>query len=293
MKALQIFLGSIYIVLILLLVLLNLKGCEDPQRHVANIQVVDADTNDPIRGATVEIITTDEACLEATLTTNRRGKCTFEYSSPNEMLTSAIASKEGYDDASVEDLELAYFEDETLVIPLRRHDEPEPPEPEEPDEPEEPVDTVPAVTPPPTTPEDREDIIDRARRTGQQGRLKVTLEWTDRSIDLDLHVIEPNGFEIYYMELVDRSTGGELDIDWTPQKEECRNRPCAENIYWANPPRGEYVVKVVYYADSDVHRGPSARCNVTIFKEGEAPQVFQNVRLNGPHDEKIITRINI
>lgn len=288
MKALQIFLGSIFIVLILLLVLLNLKGCEEPKRYEAHIQVVDADTNDPIRGATVDIITTDEACLEATLTTNRRGKCSFEYSSPNETLTSAIASKEGYDDASVEDLELAYFEDETLVIPLRRHEEPEP---DEPDEEEEPEDTT-TVTPP-VQQEDRQDIIDRARHTGQQGRLKVTLEWTDRSIDLDLHVIEPNGFEIYYMELHDRATGGKLDIDWTPQKEECRNRPCAENIFWGNPPRGEYVVKVVYYADSDVHRGPAARCNVTIFKEGEAPQVFQNVRLSGPHDEKIITRINI
>lgn len=266
MKALQIVLGAIYAILIILLLLLNLKGCEKPQLHEARIQVIDAETEEPIRGATVDIMTTDDACLEATLTTNRRGKCSFEYSSPDEMLTSAEASKEGYYDATVEDLELSYFEDDILVIPLRPIDE---------------------------GGDSDEEIIDRARQTGQLGKLKVTLEWRDRTIDLDLHVIEPNGFEIYYMDLVDSRTGGELDIDWTPQKEECRNRPCAENVFWANPPRGEYVVKIVYYADEDVNQGPSTTCNVTVFKEGEDPQVFNDVQLSGPHDEVIVTRIRI
>lgn len=286
MKALQIILGSVFVILIILLVLLNLKGCEpDKELNEARIQVIDAETRAPIRGATVDIITTDEACLETTLTTNRNGVCHFDYSSPDETLTSAIASKEGYVDGMVEDLELSYFEDETLVIPLQR-EEPDIEEP--PVEIEEPEDTV--VTPPDNS---QQDIIDRARRTGQQGRLKVTLQWTNREIDLDLHVIEPNGFEIYFSQDTSRRTGGHLDIDWTPQKEECRNRPCAENIFWTNPPRGQYVVKIVYYAPEDVFRGPATTCNVTVFKDNEPPQVFQNVRLNGPHDEKIITRINI
>ena len=81
------------------------------------------------------------------------------------------------------------------------------------------------------------------------GEVQVTLNWTD-GVDLDLHVVEPSGEEIYYQH--DRSgTNGQLDLD-----NKCENfvsgRP--ENIYWppagsGGAPTGTYLIKVVWYDD--------------------------------------------
>lgn len=105
-----------------------------------------------------------------------------------------------------------------------------------------------APDPEPATPEpaeetvpDNRDAEERAEEIGNDGDIKITLLW-DFPGDVDLHVVQPNGNELSYQNMRDRSTGGELDVD---------NRAggvgSAENIYWRNPPEGRYKVDVVMY----------------------------------------------
>lgn len=77
------------------------------------------------------------------------------------------------------------------------------------------------------------------------GDIQVSVTW-DTDADVDLHVVEPGGAEIYYGSTMS-STGGELDID--------ANAACSvsgltqENIGWpagsASP--GTYIVRVDYW----------------------------------------------
>jgi hypothetical protein len=76
------------------------------------------------------------------------------------------------------------------------------------------------------------------------GDVQVTLTW-DPAVDLDLHVVEPSGEEIYYGNTTSES-GGQLD----------RDRLCSsttigpENIFWTGSaaPQGSYAVKVHLYS---------------------------------------------
>jgi hypothetical protein len=74
------------------------------------------------------------------------------------------------------------------------------------------------------------------------GDVKITLSF-DRLHDLDLHVIEPNGEEIWY-ENNASATGGGLDLD---SGELCMpNSANAENVFWppGGAPPGTYQVRV-------------------------------------------------
>lgn len=77
------------------------------------------------------------------------------------------------------------------------------------------------------------------------GSVQVSVSW-DVDSDLDLHVVDPTGFEIYYGELQSDS-GGELDLDSNPDCEIDGTRN--ENVTWreAAPP-GVYTVLVDLYA---------------------------------------------
>ena len=92
---------------------------------------------------------------------------------------------------------------------------------------------TPALTPPPNL------------RLGS-GDVQVTLLWTDSS-DLDLHVIDPTGAEIYYSNASSPS-GGKLDHDEIPG---CSSAPTThvENIFWAagTAPAGQYQAFVNNY----------------------------------------------
>jgi hypothetical protein len=74
------------------------------------------------------------------------------------------------------------------------------------------------------------------------GDVQVTLTW-HKNVDLDLHVIDPNGVEVFYNNPTSPG-GGSFDRD-----NECTRmvpgRP--ENIFWETAPRGTYQVKVGYY----------------------------------------------
>lgn len=77
------------------------------------------------------------------------------------------------------------------------------------------------------------------------GDLQVSLSWgTDT--DVDLHLVEPSGEEIFYGNL-ESSAGGELDLDSNP---DCRiDNINNENITYQGvvPPPGHYIVRVDYW----------------------------------------------
>lgn len=119
----------------------------------------------------------------------------------------------------------------------------------------------------PETTKPGESAIDLAHRVRREGgeydnaTLTFTLGWNDRN-DLDLHVISPDGGEIWYSNKgVD---GGVLDVDMNALYSLSRmlfgtdtgvsssgnsNEP-VENVSWSKDfPRGKYKVRVVYFAN--------------------------------------------
>jgi len=82
------------------------------------------------------------------------------------------------------------------------------------------------------------------------GDLQITLSW-DADSDVDVHVVDPAGEEIFYGHRRSAS-GGELDLD--------SNAGCAidgirnENITWpvGRAPQGQYTVRVDYWAGCGV-----------------------------------------
>lgn len=108
----------------------------------------------------------------------------------------------------------------------------------------------------------------RVFRVGN-GDVQVSVSWTGAS-DVDLHVIDPNGEQVYFANPASAS-GGTLDLD--------SNAACNidnknnENIVWpvGGAPRGEYRVVVDYWDDCGVARSDYV---VTIQAEGQEPQIF-------------------
>jgi hypothetical protein len=78
------------------------------------------------------------------------------------------------------------------------------------------------------------------------GDVKVALSF-DKDVDVDLHVVEPSGEDVYFNNKTS-TTGGNLDLD--------SNAGCTidgvnnENIFWAadTAPHGTYTVRVDYYS---------------------------------------------
>lgn len=109
------------------------------------------------------------------------------------------------------------------------------------------------------------------------GDVKVTLSF-DRDVDVDLHVVEPSGEDVYFGNTTSE-TGGELDLD--------SNAGCSidgvnnENIFWADgsAPSGTYTVRVDYYDACEtgpvnyvvtVHNGPLVDTYTGSFTEADA-----------------------
>lgn len=101
------------------------------------------------------------------------------------------------------------------------------------------------------------------------GELQVSVSW-DVDNDIDLSVIDPNGFEIYYAADISPE-GGELDLDSNPA--------CSidginnENIRWleGTAPRGSYQVVVTNYSNCT---SSEANFVVTVQKAGADPATF-------------------
>jgi hypothetical protein len=81
-----------------------------------------------------------------------------------------------------------------------------------------------------------------SKRDTGTGDVQVTLSWASDS-DLDLHVTEPDGTEIDYINTGPTSTGGELDVD---SNIDCENDGGVENVFWpvGEAPSGSYAVSV-------------------------------------------------
>ncbi len=99
------------------------------------------------------------------------------------------------------------------------------------------------------------------------GDVQVTLSW-DADSDVDLHVVDPSGEEIFYAHRRSAS-GGTLDLDSNAgcDIDHVRN----ENITWpvGRAPRGRYTVRVDYW-DSCA----AAQTNYTVrINNGDNPQI--------------------
>jgi hypothetical protein len=106
------------------------------------------------------------------------------------------------------------------------------------------------------------------------GDVQVSVSWSDSS-DVDLHVIDPNGAEIYYGQKTSPS-GGKLDLD--------SNAACTrnadntfksnENVVWptGSGAHGSYTVKLDYW--SACGASVPTQYVVTVATTGGTPQVF-------------------
>src|SRR5580698_9852540 len=82
----------------------------------------------------------------------------------------------------------------------------------------------------------------------KSGDVQMSLIWFNTN-DLDLHCVDPKGFEIYWQKSNRKSpSGGELDVDKNAGCRDTTAEP-VENIYWATgtAPMGHYQVFVDYY----------------------------------------------
>lgn len=104
------------------------------------------------------------------------------------------------------------------------------------------------------------DGTDAALGTGD---FQATLRW-DNAADLDLHVVDPNGEEIYYGS-PSSSSGGELDVDANVG---CGDPGAIENVFWPvdAAPSGEYLIWVDNFATCDV---PSPPWRLVVRVDGE------------------------
>lgn len=103
------------------------------------------------------------------------------------------------------------------------------------------------------------------------GDVQVNVTW-DSKADVDLHVVDPSGAEVYWAGKTSVS-GGQLDLD---SNAGCStDGPRAENIFWASgliAPRGEYLVRLDYWSACSETR---TNYVVTVNAKGQPPRVFQ------------------
>jgi hypothetical protein len=105
------------------------------------------------------------------------------------------------------------------------------------------------------------------------GDVQINLTW-DSKADLDLHVVDPSGGEIYWAARTS-ATGGQLDLD---SNAACAtDGPRAENIFWASglvAPHGDFVVRVDHWSNCT---SVLTHYVVTVNVRGKPPQVFTGV----------------
>jgi len=100
------------------------------------------------------------------------------------------------------------------------------------------------------------------------GDVQAVVSW-DQPTDVDLHVVEPSGFEVFWGQPVS-PTGGQLDLD--------SNSLCTidgkntENIRWSSAaPSGQYTVRVAYFSNCQI--ATSTNYVVTV-NNGAATSIF-------------------
>ena len=110
------------------------------------------------------------------------------------------------------------------------------------------------------------------------GDLEIAVSW-DTDADLDLHVVDANGQEVYWgREMVD--SGGELDLE---SGTDCfPDGVRTEHIAWTGgtPPPGTYVVRVNYWSDCGF---PETNYVVNVTLNGERTSFYGT--FEGPGEE--------
>lgn len=103
------------------------------------------------------------------------------------------------------------------------------------------------------------------------GDVQVNVTW-DSPADVDLHVLDPLGEEVYWAHRTSVS-GGQLDLD---SNAGCgSDGPRAENIFWASglvAPRGDYTVRVDHWSNCSA---AATSYVVTVNVRGRPPQTFR------------------
>lgn len=100
------------------------------------------------------------------------------------------------------------------------------------------------ITPPPPPPPSGGNKQDDLK--GQSGDLRVNLQWYCRT-DLDLHVIDPCGNEIFYSKRKATCSAGTGNLDLDANALFGTTLRPQENIYWLKPTPGTYTIKVVCF----------------------------------------------
>ena len=123
---------------------------------------------------------------------------------------------------------------------------------------------------------------------GGRGSLKINLKWNTYD-DLDLHVFDPDGFEIYYGKKQHQCQEvlGQLDIDANAGSSHTRTPQ--ENIFWEdgkNAPVGHYRVSVVYFSKKDTFN--SVPFTVTVYPGKGETKVFTGIVYNAKDRREII-----
>ena len=111
------------------------------------------------------------------------------------------------------------------------------------------------------------------------GDLEIAVSW-DNDADLDLHVADANGDEIYWgQDMVD--SGGELDLEAST---DCiADGARTEHVAWTGgtPSPGTYVVRVNYWSDCG---GPEPNYVVNITLNGERRSIYGTFEGSGEED---------
>ena len=123
---------------------------------------------------------------------------------------------------------------------------------------------------------------------GGRGSLKINLKWNTYD-DLDLHVIDPDGVEIFYSAREHRCQEvlGQLDIDANAGSSHTRTPQ--ENIFWEdgkNAPLGRYKVFVEYFSKKDTFA--EVPFTVTVYPDKGQSKVFTGIMYNAKDKRNIV-----
>jgi hypothetical protein len=99
------------------------------------------------------------------------------------------------------------------------------------------------------------------------GDVQISVSW-DADSDVDLHVVDPKGDEVYYNNSPVPS-GGDLDLDSNADCDIDHKRN--ENVTWARAPAGRYTVRVDLYKSCGV---ASTNYVVTVQVVGQPTKTF-------------------
>jgi len=121
------------------------------------------------------------------------------------------------------------------------------------------------------------------------GDVQFTLTWGSTA-DLDLHVVDPDGDEIFYADRTS-SSGGELDVDSNGGCGQVSSTP-VENVFWpeGESPEGTYDVVVAYYAECDGGTGPQ-EFELVARVDGEVVDEVSGI-LDGPDDQETVLELD-